>query len=233
MSSLAANSTIRVASYNTRDLLDDPAAAARVVRALDPDVLCLQEVPRRLLATWRVSGFAEQCRMYWSGHHRGSGGTTIFTSLRVATPSSTHRRLPVRLLVRRRGYAVTAVALPGRRPVVVASLHLGLVADERERHARLVLDALAQAEDVVLAADLNEDETGRAYRAIAGRYPRVSAALPTFPSGRPERVLDSIFASPDLVVQPGAPVAIDEGDLLAATDHRPVWVEVETRRLDP
>ena len=39
---------VRVASYNTRDFLDDHHLAARVVRAVDPDVLCLQEVPRRL-----------------------------------------------------------------------------------------------------------------------------------------------------------------------------------------
>ena len=233
MSVRAASTTIRVASYNTRDLLDDLAAASRVVRAIDPDVLCLQEVPRRIFATWRVSAFAEQCRMYWSGHHRGSGGTTIFTSLRVQTPSSMHRRLPVRPLVRRRGYAVTTVALPGHRPLTVASLHLGLVPKERGRHARLVLDALAGAQDVVLAGDLNENETGRAHRAIAGRYPRVSAALATFPSRDPQWVLDSIFASPSLVVQAGAPVEIDEGDLVAATDHRPVWVEVGARPLDP
>ena len=39
-------SSLRVASYNVRDLKDDVDAAARVVRAIDPDVLCLQEVPR-------------------------------------------------------------------------------------------------------------------------------------------------------------------------------------------
>ena len=61
----AARSTIRVATYHLRDFLDDPAAAARVIRAIDPDVLCLQEVPRRLLGTWRVANFAQVCRMYW------------------------------------------------------------------------------------------------------------------------------------------------------------------------
>ena len=51
-------STMRVASYNLKDLTLDRAAAARVIRAIDPDVLCLQEVPRRLGASWRVSALA-------------------------------------------------------------------------------------------------------------------------------------------------------------------------------
>ena len=71
---------VRVASYNTRDFLDDHRLSARLVRALDPDVLCLQEVPRRLFGGWRVARFAGACGLHWAGHHRGSGGTTILTS---------------------------------------------------------------------------------------------------------------------------------------------------------
>jgi len=228
----ASRSTIRVATYNLRDFLDDPVAAARVIRAIDPDVLCLQEVPRRLLGTWRVANFAQTCRMYWPGHHQGSGGTTIFTSLRVQTPQSTHRRLAVRFLVRRRGYAVTSVVLPDHHPITVASVHLSLAADERERHAARILDALAGSGDVVVAGDLNEGEEGRAHRSIAGRYRVVSPGAATFPTSRPERVIDIVFASPDLVVRPGGPVDLDEADLRAASDHRPVWVEVVARPLE-
>ena len=72
--------SVRVASYNTRDFLDDHHLAARVVRAVDPDVLCLQEVPRRLFAGWRVRRFAAACGLDWAGGHRGSGGTTVLTS---------------------------------------------------------------------------------------------------------------------------------------------------------
>jgi endonuclease/exonuclease/phosphatase family metal-dependent hydrolase len=36
--------TLRVATYNTRDFLDDHRLAARIVRAVAPDILCLQEV---------------------------------------------------------------------------------------------------------------------------------------------------------------------------------------------
>ena len=223
-------STIRVASYNLKDFTLDRRAAARVVRAIDPDVLCLQEVPRRLLGSWRVTAVAAECGMYWSGRHRGSGGTTVFTSLRVQVAESRHLRLRVAALQRRRGYAVCRVALPGREPLVAASVHLSLDAAERERHAGQILQTVSQGGPVVLAGDLNEGETGRAWQTFAAPMRLVSPTAPTFPAGRPRSLLDVIFASPDLSVLPHRAVALDEADLAAASDHRPVWVDVD---LDP
>jgi endonuclease/exonuclease/phosphatase family metal-dependent hydrolase len=218
---------LRVASYNTRDLLDDRSAAARVVRAVDPDVLCLQEVPRRLLATTRVAAFAAECGMYWPGRHRGSGGTTVLTSLRVQVADAAHRRLPVALLERTRGYAVSTVMRPGHVPLLVASVHLSLDPEERVRHVRAVLDALSVHGPVLLAGDLNEGPDGAAWRLVETRLRRVSPLGPTFPARNPHRVIDAVFASPQVVVLPHRPVALDEADLVAGSDHRPVWVDVE------
>jgi endonuclease/exonuclease/phosphatase family metal-dependent hydrolase len=222
--------SIRVASYNLRDFKDDPAAAARVIRALDPDVLCLQEVPRRLFSSFRVATFAARCGMYWSGRHRGSGGTTIFTSLRVQVAESRHHRLRVARLQRTRGYAVIRVAPPGCQPLVVASVHLSLDAAERERHAEEILRTLSAGGPVVLAGDLNEGDSGRAWQQFAAPLRLVSPATPTYPARSPRRLLDVVFASPELAVLPHTPVQLDEGDLVAATDHRPVWVDLD---LDP
>jgi len=218
---------IRVVSYNLKDFTLDRHAAARVVRALDPDVLCLQEVPRRLFASSRVSAFAAECGMFWSGHHRGSGGTTILTSLRVQVAESRHVRLRVRALQRTRGYAVARVALPGHRPLVVASVHLSLDPAERERHAGLILQGVSGSDPVVLSGDLNEGETGGAWRRFAAPLRLVSPAVPTFPARAPRRVLDVVFASPELVVGPHQAVPLPEADLVAASDHRPVWVDVD------
>lgn len=220
-------SRLRVASYNLRDFKDDRAAAARVVRAIDPDVLCLQEVPRRLFSSFRVSSFAAHCGMYWSGRHRGSGGTTVFTSLRVQVAQARHHRLPVARLQRTRGYAVVRVAPPGRPPLVVASVHLSLDAAERERHARQILGTVSAGVPVVLAGDLNEGETGQAWQLFAAPLRLVSPTTPTFPSRSPRRLLDVVFASPELAVLPARPVDLDEADLVAASDHRPVWVDLD------
>ncbi|SDO84677.1 Metal-dependent hydrolase, endonuclease/exonuclease/phosphatase family [Pedococcus dokdonensis] len=220
-------STMRVASYNLKDFTLDRHAAARVVRAIDPDVLCLQEVPRRLLATWRVSAFAAECGMFWSGRHRGSGGTTVFTSLRVQVSESRHHRLRVAALQRTRGYAVARVGPAGHQPVVVASVHLSLDADERERHAGQILESLAGGGPVLLAGDLNEGKTGKAWRLFASPLRLISPTTPTYPARAPHKVLDVIFGSPDLVVAPHRAVDLDDADLAAASDHRPTWVDVE------
>jgi endonuclease/exonuclease/phosphatase family metal-dependent hydrolase len=224
--------TLRVVSYNLKDLTQDRQAAARVIRRLDPEVLCLQEVPRRLLSAWRVSAFAAECDLVWSGGHRGSGGTTILTSLRVQVEESSHRRLRVALGQRTRGYAVARVAVPGRLPVVVASVHLSLDAAERLRHTEQILGSLAQSERVVLAGDLNEGEAGAAWQRIGGPLRLVSPGRPTFPSRAPTAVLDVIFASPGLTTHVGDEAApdetvLDEADLVAASDHRPVWVDLD------
>lgn len=216
---------LRVATYNVRDLRDDASAAARVVRAVAPDVLCLQEVPRRLLGAHRVASFAARCGMYWPGGHRGSGGTTILTSLRVQVRGSAHHSLAVPLLQRTRGYAVARVRTPGGPALTVASVHLSLDPAERERHAEQILEAVTGDTERVVAGDLNEGHSGAAWQRIAASLRLVSPTAPTFPARAPRSLLDVIFASPGLVAS-HTEVPLDRADLVAASDHLPVWVDV-------
>ena len=222
-----------MASYNVRDLLDDADAAARVVRAVDPDVLCLQEVPRHVLSSYRIASFAARCGLYWSGGHHGGGGTTVMTSARTDVRDGQHNPLKVRRLQRVRGYALSRVRLPGLPTVTVVSLHLSLDAGERVAHAATVLQALHSDEPLVLAGDLNEGPEGQAWTAIARRLPVASSQAPTFPAGNPRQRLDVVFASPTLPVVAsgtggtGGTVELDPADLVAATDHLPVWVDLD------
>ena len=231
--------TLRVAAYNLRGMRDDRAAAARVVRAIAPDVLCLQEVPRHFLFGHRVADFAVACGLYWTGGSRGSGGTTIMTSLRVETLATSHERLAVRSLDQQRGFAWQVLRRPGGPTVGVASLHLSLRAAERRTHVADVLARLPQDLPLVVAGDVNEPPTGRAWKALAARLPVVSADAFTFPSSRPRARIDGIFADPALTVVAGegaadrSAVVLDEGDLRAATDHRPIWVDLDLGALTP
>ena len=218
---------LRVASYNVRDFKDDANAAARVVRAINPDVLCLQEVPRHLLSSYRVASFAARCGLYWSGGHHGGGGTTVMSSLRLDCANVQHIRLKVAGLQRQRGYAVSQVRLPGHQGVGVVSTHLSLDADERERHAAAVLEAMPGEGPLVVAGDLNEGSDGRAWRALAARLRVVTGDAPTFPASNPGHRLDVIFASPDLSVVPRRQLELDPADLVGATDHLPVWVDLD------
>lgn len=225
-----AGTRLRVASYNTRDLRDDRLAAARVVRRIGPDILCLQEAPRRLLGACQVRRFAAECGLSWSGSHRGSGGTTILTGPRVRVGGAWHRRLSVALHRRTRGYALAHLDAAGGGVLVVASVHLSLDAGERRAHTTQILrEVRAAAGDragIVLAGDLNEVESGSAWRLIDARLRLVSPAAPTFPARRPRTLLDVIFASPELRVLPHAAVDLDERDVVAASDHRPVWADI-------
>lgn len=218
---------VRVASYNLRDFKDDADAAARVVRTIGPDVLCLQEVPRHLLSSNRTASFAARCGLYWSGSQRGSGGTTVMSSLRLDAANVAHVRLKVAPLQRERGYAVCQVRLPGHQSVGFVSMHLSLDANERERHAAVVMEALAGDGPLVVAGDLNEGADGKAWRSIAARLRVVTGEAPTFPASNPHRRLDVIFASPQLSVLPRGPIELDTADLAAASDHLPVWADLD------
>ncbi|MGO4598799.1 endonuclease/exonuclease/phosphatase family protein [Terrabacter sp. 2RAF25] len=226
-------------SYNVHDLRDDTVAASRVVRTVAPDVLCLQEVPRRLTTEIRLPRFARACGMAWGRGRLGTGGTAVLVSPRVVLVGRSRGRLPVRFPDRTRGYAAAVVTLPGaagaRHLVTVVSVHLGLRADERVRHTSAVLQTYSSsglphpASSLVVAGDLNEGIGGRAYAVLADRLRRVAGESATFPAHAPTAALDVVFASPDLAVVEGAHVAVADRDLSRGSDHRPVWVDLDLR----
>lgn len=222
---------IRVASYNLRGLKDDPAAAAEVVRRVDPDVLLLQEIPRHPFSGWRIAAFAKRCNLRWTGRTRRLSGTGMMTSWRVEATDSKDRKLPVAPRANPRSYTAAQVRPPGGEDITVVSVHLSLLEDERVRHATLVLEEVA-ADPVladgpfVLGGDLNESSSGSAWRVLGERLPLASPDRPTFPAARPKNWIDAIFASADLTVLPHEDVDLDPGLLAAATDHLPVWVDL-------
>lgn len=224
--------SLRVASYNLRALQDDVAALARTVRVIDPDVLCLQEVPWIGPTNHRIADFARQCGLVWSGRSQRAGQTSVLTNLRTNVLSVTHHRLRTRSWRDSRGVAVTRVAPFGHAPISIASVHLSLDADERLEHARQIMDRLVSVPGpALLAGDLNEQSDGAAWQFFGGSMRPVSPLVPTYPSAKPDRVLDVIFATPEVTVLPHREVPWVWEDLKAATDHRPVWVDIESTRL--
>jgi endonuclease/exonuclease/phosphatase family metal-dependent hydrolase len=111
---------------------------------------------------------------------------------------------------------------------VAGSLHLGLNAIERQRHASEIAHLLG-AGDSVIAGDFNERSTGPAWRDLAAGRQDAGAAqnLPTFSTANPRRRIDTILVPGDWQVTPVSPLEIlHESDLVAATDHRPVVADV-------
>ncbi|WP_194288602.1 endonuclease/exonuclease/phosphatase family protein [Ornithinicoccus halotolerans] len=224
--------TVRVASYNLRGLRDDTAAVVDVVRAIDPDVLLLQEIPRHPLSGYRVTDLARRCDLHWSGRTHRLAGTSMLTSMRVIAADTVDHGLPVGFAENPRSWSASVVTRPGGGRLAVGSLHLPLQSGQRVDHVRRVLAAVesgpaAAGVPVVLGGDLNEDEQGPAWQALAARLPQVSAPEGTFPAHHPHRAIDALFGSRDLRVRPGDRAALDPRRVRAASDHWPVWVDVE------
>ncbi len=234
------SSTIRVASWNVRDLTGDPVAVRAVLRALAADVVCLQEAPRRpggvLL---RTTALAHACRLRHVVGGRRSGGTAILVGARTRVEASAEVRLPIgRWYERRRGVAVAAVAVRDTR-LAVASAHLPLDPDRRALHARMIRDRLwtgppqrvadlVAAGAAVIGADLNEPPPSPVWGllgAVAGDAAQrrdATAVTATFPARAPDLRLDVVLVADALEVVDYGDGGVDPDLVARASDHRPV-----------
>nr|WP_169333368.1 endonuclease/exonuclease/phosphatase family protein [Demetria terragena] len=213
-------------TYNIRALKDDRAALVRVIRSLEPDVLCLQEAPRHPFSGWRIARFARDCGMRWpGGQGRGFMSTTLLTGTRLRVLGSGHRRFPVKFFDEPRGWAYSRLQLGDGDVFTVASVHLSLRTSEHEEHARLLREDTVCGGPLVVAGDINELGEGPGWGRLADGMLDVGEAAMTFPAHAPSRCIDAIFSSPAL--QPvRIPVDVPEADLIAASDHRPLVVEI-------
>jgi endonuclease/exonuclease/phosphatase family metal-dependent hydrolase len=228
---------LRLVSWNVRDLLGDPDAVRRVVRALAPDVLCLQEAPRRLPGVVRNRMLARACGLRFVAGGRTSGGTALLVAPRIGVRRAVGARLPVRgVITRTRGLVVAELvgALPGGPlELTVACVHLPLEPDLRVRHAELAVAALDRRPGRhVLCGDLNELPGAPAWRLLehaAGRDPAPDAG-PTFPAGRPHSRVDAVFVGAGLAVTGYGDGGADPADVVRASDHMPVVVDLTPAR---
>lgn len=217
--------TLRLATYNLRDLLDDVGAVARVLRLLDADVVCVQEVPRSLRGDLRTVGLAARTgyRTAWS--HAGGGGTTVFVGERVRLNSLLHLPLRVPVGQRRRGCAVLDAELDGVAFRAV-SVHLGLQVVQRRRHATQLLDVVGAAPRTLLAGDANEPLDGPAVGILLGALRPLGELPPTYPSACPVHAIDLVLGS-GVAGARELEVPVHEATLVAASDHRPRLLEIE------
>lgn len=228
---------LRVATYNVHALRDDRSALVRVVRAIRPDVLCLQEVPRLLHWRRRRRELARDVGMSVAAGGR-IGGVAVFTGPAVRLLHGSGHRLRWYAGLEWRAIAVAVVA-KGRARYAVCSAHLDLVAGARLRHVTQIVPILERTARrygalPVLAGDINEQPGEPAWQYLAGRYrdcfPDEDApGGATFPSRAPDRRIDGVFADPGLsMVSCGYP-DVPLRDLRAASDHLPVVVELRPR----
>jgi endonuclease/exonuclease/phosphatase family metal-dependent hydrolase len=230
-------SSVRVVTYNIHtcvgvDRRYDPGRIGAVLREIDADIACLQEVGvRRRIGRqadqWAFLSEVTGCRVIAAASVREHGrrfGNAILTRFPVLAAFS----IDLTVTGHPPRSAIDADLLVGDRVVRVIATHFGLRAAERRLQANRLMAALGKpeaanrslADAVLLMGDLNEWR-GRAgaIRSLDRRLGR-SAAARTFPSWMPMLRLDRIYAEGPAILRD---VCVYRSPLTRlASDHLPL-----------
>ena len=224
---------LRLLSYNVRSLRDDAAAVARVIRAAQPHVVCVQEAPRFLRWRAKSAALARRSGLVVVSGGRPAAANLLLSSLSVDVVSSRDRTFSRRSRLDARGTSIAVLSLAGRQ-FAVAGVHLGLEPAPRPRHVaelHAILDRAVPADvPVIVAGDVNDEPGSAVWQALAARGTDAWAAAGegdgfTYSATNPQRRIDAVFADPRLPVRTAQ--VLDGADVRVASDHRPVLVEID------
>ncbi len=227
---------VRLLSYNIRSLRDDRTAVVRVVRAVDPDLVCIQESPRFWLPRQQAAWLARSTGLFVLSGGPSASGPLLLGRLR-AVPVSVHDLLLPRTPgLHQRGFATTLLRIGGAAPFSVTSCHLSLNAEERLAQCGMLLDHLDGLRAVgarysAVGGDFNEYPGDPGWALLADRLQDGWATAPwgsefTSVPDNPYQRIDAVFATPGVeVLACGVPDrlrGVRAKDLQAATDHLPL-----------
>jgi endonuclease/exonuclease/phosphatase family metal-dependent hydrolase len=225
---LGVTALMRVLTYNVRSLRDSARDVAEVMRASGPDVVCVQEAPRFLFGRRKIARLATDAGLEVVTGGRAAGAMLLLARPGLAVLERRNLKLTKTPRLHQRGLAVAVFEVGGRN-VAVASMHLGLRADERLRHVPEVLAAVrALGAPAVLAGDVNEDPGDPAWSILTQAFQDAcavaGAGAPTAPAVQPRRRIDAVFVDPSITVLSCR--VLDGAEVERASDHRPVLVEL-------
>ncbi|WP_030443424.1 endonuclease/exonuclease/phosphatase family protein [Actinoplanes subtropicus] len=211
-------------SYNVHGLADDRAALVELVRELAPDVLVVQEAPRRFRWRHKCAALADDAGLVVAAGGLPALGNLVLVSLRVKVHETWCLRFPLTPGRHLRGAAFVRGSVRGGRFTVSGS-HLATDPAERPAQAALWKDALEAIEGPVIAAgDLNEGPGGGAWRTVEDGLVSSAAGRFTYPATLPARLIDGLFVTPDITIEK---YEVVESDLARrASDHLPVVADL-------
>jgi len=233
--------TLRVAAYNIKhgrgmDGEVDLARIAHVLRALDADVITLQEVDRNTERTGGVDQVAVLAELLgvqgFHGAHRpyqgGEYGNAVLTRLPVRNvrvhpiPEAGGSRLAVHEV------EVEVSTAPGGS-VSVVSVHLAGTPDERLAQAdSLTRIFTGRSHPVILAGDFNSRRGDAVMTALAGEWTMFGkrGKPDTYPSDAPDREIDFVLFRPAGAFDVLDHFVVEEP---MASDHRPILAVLQSR----
>lgn len=204
---------------------------ASLVRSLTPDVVCFQEIHRRLVR----SGGEDQPAMLADGLGRpfvfqsnlkiGFGGYGVGIAYRGDLRRSREHYLPSKT-EQRGALELQLRDVAGLPRLSVFCTHWGLDAEERTHQAGALAQSIRSAgHPVIVCGDLNEIASGEAVRTLleATGLQDADALLnrPTFLSDNPTTRIDFVLHSTDMIVRNVEVIASE------ASDHRPLLVDFD------
>ena len=222
--------TVRVMTYNI--LLGGVRGAPlhELVRTVAPDVLRVNEAPKRPLLS------ARDCRRLarlWGMRYVAGGRSAGSNMLLVRGPVEVRRARTVRLkqplFQPRRGLVVAQLRVHGRL-VGVVSCHLSLDAVRRRREvAEVMAQAATLRGPVIVAGDLNETPHGPVWQELVahGFADHGGGSWRTFPADAPRARIDALLVRGGATVLAHGDPGVPESLQAAASDHRGVLAEIE------
>jgi endonuclease/exonuclease/phosphatase family metal-dependent hydrolase len=214
---------LRVLTYNVHGVKDDRAALTGLIRELAPDVVLVQEAPRRFRWRQRCAALADDCRLVVGAGGLPALGNLIMVNLRVRVHDTWCLRYPLTPGRHLRGAAFAACEVRGARFTVSGS-HLATDPVERPSQAARWKAELARVRGPLIAGgDLNEGPGGDAWRTVADGFVTTGSAF-TFPAASARRLLDAVFVTPDITVDRYE--VVDTDAARRASDHLPVVADL-------
>lgn len=215
---------LRVVSYNVHGLRDDRAALVALVRELAPDVLVVQEAPRRFRWRQKCAFLASETGLVVAAGGQPSLGNLLLVSLRVAIRRTWCLRYPLTPGRHLRGAVFAEGAVRGATFTVSGS-HLATDPAERPAQAASWKAELSRVEGpLIAAADLNEGPGGGAWRTVQDGLLSSGEDVPTFPAALPQRRIDGLFVSPGIGIERYEIISTERAR--AASDHLPVVADL-------
>jgi endonuclease/exonuclease/phosphatase family metal-dependent hydrolase len=167
---------LSVLSYNVRGLRGDLGAMTSAVRAANPDVVVIQEGPRRLRWRTKSADLGNRFGLLYAGGGLPSLGNLVLVSFRVSVHEAWYVQYPLipgRLL---RGAVLVRCSVAGA-PFVVVGTQLTPDPEHRPAQAAILATVLSDVDEpVVMAADVNDVHTSVAWRLLAQNRTEVGDA---------------------------------------------------------
>jgi len=220
---------LRVVAYNIHSSRDDLNALAAVVKGLKPDILIVQEGPRRFRWRSKAAALAHSFGMLYATGGSPSLGNVIMTSLRVRVRETWDIRFPLKPGRHMRGAAFARCEVTGVG-FTVAGTHLSIDEEERPSQAERLRQAIADIEGpVILGGDLNDVPGSRswdlAHSDLVDVGERMGASeVCTFPCRGPDKRIDTIAVTEEIGIEA---YNVEMGNLTRrASDHFPVVADL-------